>query len=209
MENEALEIQEFYNDIAQRFADEWYDNDSLLDTLKHFLSLLPHSPIVLDLGCGAGYESMRLKKLGAQVVGIDYSEAPIQIARDRNPDCRFEVMDFRSISPELGRFDGIVAIASLIHIKDEELARVFNGMKSVLSAGGYVMVILKEGKGLSSEHTHIERDGKKYNRYFYLHGRADLDKIAGCVGFAFFAEWPLSKEQQEFGWKCFVYHSVE
>ena len=85
MKNESHDIQKFYNDIAQEFADEWYDNDSLLPILKQFIALLPPSPVILDLGCGAGYESMRLKKLGATVVGVDYSEEPIRIAKLNKP----------------------------------------------------------------------------------------------------------------------------
>lgn len=30
MDNDALDIQEFYNDIAAEFAEVWYANDALL-----------------------------------------------------------------------------------------------------------------------------------------------------------------------------------
>ena len=204
MINEALDIQEFYNDIAQEFADDWNQNDSLLPLLKRFTALLPPSPRVLDLGCGAGYESMRLKSLGAEVVGVDYSEEPIRIAREKNPDIRFEIMDFRQLIPALGRFDGIIAVASLIHINDEELAQVFGNMKKVLSDDGYILIILVDGKGLSEERSFIEKSGKKYRRNFYLHTKESLTAAAGTEGICYFCELDLPDDHKVHGWKCFV-----
>jgi len=66
----SVDIQEYYNDISEEFAKDWYENDSMLPVLKEFISLLPSAPKILDMGCGAGYESMRLKHLGADVTGI-------------------------------------------------------------------------------------------------------------------------------------------
>lgn len=57
MEND---IKTFYNLVAERTADEWYSNNILLPSIREFLSLMPLKPRILDLGCGPGYESMRL-----------------------------------------------------------------------------------------------------------------------------------------------------
>ena len=97
-------------------------------------------------GLRAGYESMRQKRLGAEVTGVDFSEEPIRIAREKNPDIRFEIQDFRYLSPELGCFNGITAVASLIHIPDNELDLVFGSMKSVLTENGFAMIIIVEGR---------------------------------------------------------------
>ena len=65
-------IIDFYDDSAKSWADEWYENEMLLPYLKKFLNAIKKSqPRILDLCCGAGYESMRLKNLGASVVGAD------------------------------------------------------------------------------------------------------------------------------------------
>lgn len=85
----------FYDLTAKETADQWYGIDLLKPSIDDFVSLVPPNPRVLDLGCGPGHETMRLASTGAKVVGIDYSEKCIQIARERCPQCRFEVMDFR------------------------------------------------------------------------------------------------------------------
>ena len=204
----SVEIQEFYNDIAEEFAKDWYENDSLLPVLKKFVSLLPLSPKILDLGCGAGYESMRLMQLGADVTGIDYSEEPIKIARLKNPDCRFEIMDFRKIDASIGCFDGIVAIASLIHIPDDELVLVFQNIRRVLKESGYVLIAVIEGQGLSDERSFIEHNGKQYKRYFYLHDKDNLSNAACTVGLNLYQTVELPEEHSKHGWKGFIYQTV-
>lgn len=208
-DKDISDIQAFYNDIAEEFAADWYANDSLLPVLKRFIALLPPSPKVLDLGCGAGYESMRLKRLGAEVTGVDFSEKPLKIARERNPDIRFEIMDFRQLSPDLGLFDGIAAVASLIHIPGGELALVFSRMSAVLNSGGYILIIVVEGQGLSRERSFIEKGGKRYNRAFYLNDRAALSASAQPAGLAFYCEFDLPETLSSYGWKCFVYKKTD
>jgi trans-aconitate methyltransferase len=83
------EIKAYYDTAAPSIADEWYGNPVLLPTLEDYLAALPPSPRILDLGCGPGYESMRLQALGAEVVGVDYSPENIRIARERCPQCQF------------------------------------------------------------------------------------------------------------------------
>lgn len=204
MDDFDKQIQRFYNDIAQKFSDEWYSNESLFPVLEKYISLLNPNPRVLDLGCGAGYESMRLSKLGANVVGVDYSLEPIKIARERNPDCQFEVMDFRKLDNSLEYFDGIVAIASLIHIKDDELNLVFKNMRNIIKLKGLVMTIVVEGEGICKERSNIEIDGIEYNRPFYLHTKTRLTEIAENENLKYFDQLPLANELNSYGWKCFL-----
>ncbi len=78
------DLQKYYDATAGETAKEWYPNTVLLPTLRELVALLPKRPRVLDLGCGAGYESMRLHSLGAEIVGIDFSPESIK----RTPPCR-------------------------------------------------------------------------------------------------------------------------
>ena len=75
-------IKDYYNVTADIWAEDWYPNETMLPLLKKFISLFPQNPQILDAGCGAGYESMRLFNLGAEMVGIDISEKSIEIARN-------------------------------------------------------------------------------------------------------------------------------
>src|SRR5262245_42116797 len=46
---------------------------------------------ILDLGCGTGELTAQIAEVGADVIGIDASEAMIVRARERYPQLRFEV----------------------------------------------------------------------------------------------------------------------
>ena len=62
---------------------------------------------VLDVPCGEGRISGRLAGMGCEAVGVDYTEAWIELARKQYPEVTFEVADMRSIEYD-GEFDAVV-----------------------------------------------------------------------------------------------------
>ena len=74
------DVKLFYDLTAEPTADEWYEKDVVMPTIRDLISVLPKQPRVLDLGCGPGYESMRLASTGAQVVGVDDDEEAPHVA---------------------------------------------------------------------------------------------------------------------------------
>ena len=92
------------------------------------LSYLPddlHGRRILDAGCGTGALAVEAARRGAQVVAIDLSPNLVDVARERAPaNLR---IDFRSgdmLDPELGRFDHVVAMDSMIHYRLPDALRV-------------------------------------------------------------------------------------
>lgn len=201
------DIQLFYDLTAEKTADEWYKEELLNPTILDFISLLPEHPDILDLGCGTGHESMRLAKAGANVVGIDFSEECIRIARERNPYCRFEVMDFRFIREDLGKFDGIFACASLIHISPEEISGVFDNIAKILKEDGFIAVIVVDGEGIKESWSVLDVDGKQLNRTVYLYSKEMLIKEAERVGMRMIREGYLDPKLAAYGWKNYIFKS--
>ena len=76
---------------------------------------------VVDLGCGPGNSTELLLRrfTGAEVVGIDNSEAMLASARERLPQCRFELGDIATWRPESPP-DLICANAALQWVPDHE-----------------------------------------------------------------------------------------
>lgn len=76
--------------------------------LRYLKTLEGCSPIagrsVLDIGCGPGHYSVALAKRGAsEVLGLDFAEGMLQVARERAAKegattCRFEKRDFLSFN---------------------------------------------------------------------------------------------------------------
>jgi len=96
----------------------------------------------LDVGCGQGTLTRRLRQLVPEVAGIDRDARSIDLARARAaeqfPDISYTHGDFLTepIAPE--RVDLITAVASLHHMDAETaLAR----MAAALRPGGKLVVI--------------------------------------------------------------------
>jgi magnesium-protoporphyrin O-methyltransferase len=81
---------------------------------------------VLDAGCGTGAAAVELARRGAEVVAVDISPALIRIAQEREPDAvagriTWAVGDM--VAPDLGRFDHVIAMDSLIYYTAPDIAR--------------------------------------------------------------------------------------
>lgn len=162
---------DYYNDYAEKWAKDWYSNETLLPYLKEYIEFLPKNARVLDLCCGAGYESMRLNNLGIDVIGADLSEESIKIAKQHNPTIDFYVKDMLKSYKDLGMFDGIACIAGLVHLPENQLELAFKNMNEVLKNNSYIFIVVKNGDKITKS---IEVDGKEYAREFYCY---TLDKI--------------------------------
>ena len=79
---------------------------------------------LLDAGCGTGALANEAARRGAQVVAIDLAATLIEHARERAAALGGNQPDFRvgdMLDEELGSFDHIVAMDSLIHYRAEDI----------------------------------------------------------------------------------------
>ena len=87
---------------------------------------------ILDAGCGTGQLTAELVKRGASVVATDISHSLIQIAKNRIADCHHQKISFHVgdlCSEDLGKFDYIVAMDSLIYYSLPDLTRILTELK--------------------------------------------------------------------------------
>jgi 2-polyprenyl-6-hydroxyphenyl methylase/3-demethylubiquinone-9 3-methyltransferase len=81
--------------------------------IRHVSSLLRPTDLVLELGCGYGRVASRLACRAARVVGIDTSEASLQLARTTVPTherCTFLCMDALALGFPDDTFDAVVCV---------------------------------------------------------------------------------------------------
>ena len=97
--------------------------DQMRNTLLSWLPRELTGKRVLDAGCGTGAFAVEAARRGAEVVAIDLSPTLVNLARERLPTELASRIDFRSgdmLSPELGLFDHVVAMDSVIHYSTED-----------------------------------------------------------------------------------------
>lgn len=182
-------VQEYYDKTAAEWAAEGYGDEAYLPCLDEFLSLLPPGGRVLDLCCGTGYESFRLRRRGFESVGLDFSGESLAIAREKNPDVLFYQGDMLESYPQVGAVDGIICIAGLVHVETPDLPLAFRRMAEVLKPGGYLLASVRYGTGRMEERSVTEIDGETYDRNFIAHNEEELSAAAG-ESFALVREMP-------------------
>lgn len=102
--------------------------DAMRATLLSWLPEDLHGCRLLDAGCGTGALACEAARRGARVLAVDLSATLVGLARQRLPEdidpaaIRFEVGDM--LDAELGCFDHVVAMDSLIHYNVADTSRV-------------------------------------------------------------------------------------
>jgi len=94
--------------------------ETLLGWLPHDLEGLR----ILDAGCGTGVMATMMAARGAEVIAIDLSPTLVACARERAAQQGGRQPDFRvgdMLAPELGTFDHLVAMDSLIHYRGPDI----------------------------------------------------------------------------------------
>lgn len=126
--------------------------------LSHFQKLLP-TGTVLEVGCGIGNEAIILNEMGYDYVGTDLSMGMLTVAKAHCPEGKFVCQDLRSpgFSSE---FDGLIGLASLLHLEKDELTPALTTLRQQLRSGGIGFLTLKEGIG-----TEVDTKGRFYSYY--------------------------------------------
>ena len=181
--------REYYDKTAAEWAENGYGDGAYLPCLDEFLSLLPPGGRVLDLCCGAGYETGRIRARGFEALGLDFSGESLKIARERNPDIPFYQGDMLEDYAHTGMVDGILLSAGLVHVETSDLPLAFRRMAEVLKPGGYLLASVRYGTGRMEERSIAEIDGETYDRNFIAHNEEELSAAAG-ESFALVREMP-------------------
>ncbi len=95
---------------------------------------------VLDLGCGSGWLSIYLARLGFSVTGIDIAEQAINLAgawaEQENLKITFEAGDITSMNYAAGTFDAVVANSIFEHLTLNLAQTTVAELFSLLRPGG-------------------------------------------------------------------------
>jgi SAM-dependent methyltransferase len=97
---------------------------------------------VLDLGCGSGVPATRHLARKFRVLGVDLSGVQVRRARAAVPTAAFRQGEMTSLRFPPARFEGIVALYSLIHVPVRRQPLLIRRMARWLVPGGWCVAIV-------------------------------------------------------------------
>ncbi len=101
------------------------------------LSLVPqNAKKVLDVGCGTGDLTDKLRKRGYKVLGIDQSKNMICEAQKRYPNTKFKIKDILTMATDK-KFDVVFSNAVFHWINNQQM--LLNQIHNLLNPGGYLI----------------------------------------------------------------------
>ena len=133
-------VREGYNRIAKAYYSErnLFKNE---EEIRIFISHLPESGTVLDIGCGGGVPVLRtLVDNGYDVKGIDFSQGMLDLAKQNVPEAELILGDITKIELEFESFDGIISTYAFIHIFRTQHPLLYMKIYSWLKPGGIMLV---------------------------------------------------------------------
>lgn len=205
MEN-VKTVEDFYNKTATGFSEEFLKDRKESEILKKFYKCFSlggtSKPRILDVGCGAGYDSKVLCSLGAKVMGIDISENLIQIAKIHVPNCRFVVGDITESMTALGSFDGISCLATLVHVDVQKMKTTFDNFAEILRPSGLLLVSSLEGAEKNIEKSLVQIDGEQYDKDYNSYSVWQLCNFAHPK-FKLVDTWKFGDFNE--GWRYYVF----
>lgn len=169
MENRTIN---YYESNADTFADTTIDV-VFTDIQDRFLSYMPEAGFILDFGCGSGRDTKYFLDKGYTVDAIDGSEKLCEIA-SKNTGINVRQMMFSDLNED-GKYDGIWACASILHLPKEELKIVLGKMIKATKIGGYIYTSFKYGTFEGYRGERFFTDFKSESFHIFL---GDISEIA-------------------------------
>ena len=154
--DEGIKMENFYDLNAKEFFENTVNVD-MSPHYKEFLKMIPKNGNILDAGCGSGRDTFMFKSFGYNVTALDGSEEMCKLAREYTGTevlcLQFQEIEFEPI------FDGIWALASLLHVPSNEIKNILNRLKNSLKPNGVIYASFKYGDFEG------ERNGRFFNDF--------------------------------------------
>lgn len=139
----------WYDANARDFFGQTVDLDTS-EARARFMARLPAAARVLDAGCGSGRDSLHFLRAGLDVDAVDASGEMVRLARRHTglPVAHMDVLDM----PPQGDYDGVWAMASLIHLDVALLPRALRVLGLTLRPGGVCLASFRHGRNGYTRH---------------------------------------------------------
>lgn len=178
---------DFYNRHSEEYSEKTFGAD--LSVLREdFLSCLPLSGSILDLGCGSGRDAYAFSERGYSVTAVDGSEGMCEAAR-KNTGLEVIRKNFSELD-YAGEFDGVWASCSLLHVPSAELPEILGKIDRALKPNGIFYCSFKKG----------DFEGEREERYYTDMTVGRLTDLVCDNGFLPIRTWESPEPGRDLVW---------
>ena len=140
----GINVLEYFQRVAKQWdtlRSNYYDESVIVKTLEH--SPITKTQTVVDVGTGTGFMAAGLAPLARQVIGVDFSDAMLAVARENMTKLGLTNVEFHQGTLEHLPLDDVsadvvVANMALHHAPDPVSA--LREMTRVCKPGGYLVI---------------------------------------------------------------------
>lgn len=172
-------LKSYYNTEAELRNSKSQKPEWKIRVRNNFYNLIiqENKKTLLELGAGAGYDSLFFLDNGFKVTAIDISVNMVEKCKQKGIEA-YE-LDFYNLSALNKKYDCIYAINTLLHVPKADLLNVLNEISSVLNANG--MFFMGVYGGDDTEETYVKSEVSDSPRFFALHSKNYLVEILSKV----------------------------
>lgn len=133
-------MSKFYTEISKYYDYIFPVSNAKLSLIRELAGDKPKD--ILDVACGSGGYSKKLKNLGYNVTAIDLDKSMISQLKEADMEIDTRVLNMLDIDKLHKKFDLIFCIGnSMVHLNDNaEISRFLEKCKNSLKPGGYLLV---------------------------------------------------------------------
>ena len=171
MQNERMQMNktiDYYNLNAKKFIENTLNADMHI-TQDRFLRLLAENRFILDFGCGSGRDTKYFLEKGYRVEATDGSSELCKLA-SAFTGIEVKEMLFQDLDAS-GKYEGIWACSSILHLPKKELLPVIRKMCDALKDNGVIYTSFKYG----------DFEGERNGRYFTDFTEDTFDKFIKVI----------------------------
>jgi demethylmenaquinone methyltransferase/2-methoxy-6-polyprenyl-1,4-benzoquinol methylase len=180
-------VKSYYHARAPEYDDWWLArgsyaakrpvgwDDERSELLERWIADLPPAR-TLDVACGTGFLTQHLR---GDVVGLDQSQAMIEVARDRMPDTKLVQGDALALPFPDGSFDRVFTSYFYCHLEEAERAQFLAEARRVAPELVIVGSRLQPGEQPRRWDERVLRDGSRWRVFKRVFVPEDLARELG------------------------------
>ena len=173
-------LRKYYNEESQ-LRDNSEKSDWKLAVRQDFCDLIrkKNKKTLLEIGAGAGYDSLYFMDCGMKVVAIDLSKEMVKRCIEKGIEAYeldfYNLSSLSSFGCQAEKFDCVWAMNTLLHVPKVDLPTVLSEIKGILAKNG--LFYMGVYGGVDSENEYLLEEISDAPRFFSYYSRENLESL--------------------------------